>query len=293
MTKTFYDLLGVSSTASPEEIKKAFRKLALQHHPDMNSASNSSDEIFKKISEAYKILSDPERRFTYDSSLQKTATPPVPTAPSGTKKRTAPAQKSTSTGRHLAYHLNISLEDIVRGIEKTISYMRTFEGRREQTSVSLHIPAGTANGQKLRLRNAGDSGSKLEKPGDLIVHIHYADHPYFKILDSDVLMTVPVSALQWLLKSPIEIPTLYGIKVIPMPSQDEFGNITTELPQYGLPIKGDIKNRGDFFITMKVQSPADIDDSTRKEIMKLSKIWPKTKDELMFEEFIKNVKKSN
>lgn len=290
MSKTLYELLGVDPSASPEEIKKAFRKLALLHHPDMNAGASAA-ELFKNITAAYKTLTDAEKRFSYDSSMRtKTASPKA--SPSSSRRR-VPTTPNTSVGRNLVYHLNVSLEDIAKGTEKTISYMRTLSGKRVHTNVVISIPPGTADGQKLRLRGAGDSESPQQKTGDLLAHVHYTEHPYFKVLDHDILMTAPISVTQWLLREPIEVPTLYGIKVVPLPEPDEFGHLSIEIPNYGLPIKGDTKNKGDFFIKMKVQSPETLNDSARKEIVKLSKIWPKTKDEMMFEEFLKNVKKSN
>jgi len=289
MSKTLYDLLGVPPASSPEDIKKAFRKMALLHHPDRNRSDASAD-LFKKITEAYKLLTDPEKRFAYDAQIREksSAAKSSPT----TSKRRVPNSQNSSMGRNLVYHLNVCLEDIIKGTEKTISYMRTLHGKRVHAQVQLSILPGTADGQKLRLRGAGDSGSLQQKPGDLLVHIHYIEHPHFKVLDNDIVITVPISVTQWLLQEPLVVPTLYGMKKIPFPQPDDFGELTAQLPQYGLPIKGNINNKGDLFIKIKVQSPDSIDDSTRKEIVKLSKIWPKTKDELMFEEFLNDTKKS-
>lgn len=287
MKKTLYELLGITQSASPEEIKKAFRKLAIKYHPDTNPNKKETEELFRSISSAYKILSHGTSRFKYDATLKENA-PSVKTT--GTKKH-APSAATTSVGRNLAYHLNIALEDLFRDGKKTISYLRHFQGKRVSASVVVDIPIGTMNGQKLRLRGAGESLTSRQIPGDLIVHIHYAEHAFFRINGFDVLLDVPISLFQFLLKEPLAVPTLHGKKIIAIPTADEFGDIAVTLPGLGLPIKRGTNRYGDLFIKMKVQSPPEISDSLRTEIHKISKLLPKSREEFIFEEFFKKYEK--
>lgn len=299
MKKNHYELLGVSTMASPEEIKKSYRKLALQYHPDTNANKKDASEMFKLISEAYKVLMDPESRFNYDASL-KTTPPPAPrphtasSKTSGTQKRRVPQPNtSASAGRNLVYHLNVSIDDLFRNTKKTISYMRTHHGARQSSTVVVDVPAGVPNGQKLRLRGAGESSSAKQAPGDLIVHIHYAEHPWFQADDHDLVLTVPISPLQWLLKDIITIPTPHGKRDIAIPLEDEFGKLVVQVTGLGLPVKGSAKQFGDLYVKMKVQSPPPLSDSARTEVRKLAKILPKSREELNFEEYLKNYEKKS
>jgi curved DNA-binding protein len=300
MKKTHYELLGIASTASPEEIKKAFRKLALQYHPDKNANNKAATEFFKLLNEANTVLSDPEKRFEYDKTLRISTPPPTPRstqAPAKSKmaqKRRVPQPSTeTSLGRNLVYHLNVPLEDIFSGCKKTITFIRTFQGQRQSTSVVVDIPAGVVNGQKLRLRGTGESLSAKQPPGDLIIHIHYAEHPFFTVNASDVVVTVPISPIQWLLRDSIAVPTLHGKRDIVIPAEDEFGKIVVQVSGLGLPLK-DNKNRfGDLFVKMNVQSPEPISDSIRAEIRKLVKLIPKSKEETQYEEFLKTYDKKS
>lgn len=293
MAKTHYELLGVVPTASPEEIKKAYRKLALQYHPDTNPKKDAA-EIFKTITAAYKILSDPHRRFEYDSSIKEVAPEARKTAatkPSTPQKKRVVPQSNVGPGRNLVYHLNLPLEDVLKGAKKTITYIRTLNGTRQSSSIVVDIPQGIINGQRLRLRGAGESLSVKQPPGDLVVHVHFAEHPWFQIDESDVILTVPISWTQWLLKEVITIPTLHGIKEVAIPAADEFGHIALQVTNLGLRLKDDKRRYGDMYIKMKVQSPPVLSENVRAEIRKLSKLLPKTKEETIFEEFLKSYEK--
>ncbi|MCC6138187.1 MAG: J domain-containing protein [Bdellovibrionaceae bacterium] len=296
MNKTHYALLGVAPTASPEEIKRAYRKLALQYHPDTNPKKDAA-EIFKTLTEAYKVLSDAEARFTYDASLKVIAPEPHKSASktnsSTQKRRVVPQPNTENVGRNLAYHLNISLEDVLKGTKKTITYIRNNRGARQTSSIVVDIPQGISDGQRLRLRGAGESLSAKQPPGDLVVHVHYTEHPWFQVDECDVILTVPISWTQWLLKDVISIPTLHGKKEVAIPAADEFGHIAVQIANLGMPIKDDKRRFGDMFIKMKVQSPPPLNDIQRAEIRKLSKLLPKSKEETIFEEFLKTYEKKS
>lgn len=299
MKKNHYELLGVAPTASPDEIKKAFRKLALQYHPDKNANNKAATEMFKLLNDANSVLSDPEKRFEYDNSLRVTAYEPTRAAPNPGKthaaqKRRVPTPNAPSTsGRNLVYHLNVPLEDIIKGSKKTITFIRNMHGQRQSSTVVVDIPPGVANGQKLRLRGAGESLSAKQVPGDLIVHVHYAEHPFFSVDESDLVVTVPISPLQWLLRDIVTIPTLHGKRDVAIPLEDEFGKIVVQVTGLGLPLKDDKRRFGDLFVKMKVQTPPPLSDSVRAEIRKLVKVLPKSKEETAYEEFLKTYDKKS
>lgn len=296
MKKNYYDLLGVSTMASPEEIKKAYRKLALKYHPDTNQGQSA--EIFKELTEAYKVLISPESRFTYDASLNTpppqappTKSRPTPGARQSTPpKRTAPT-KPMSTGRHLVYHLNVSLEDVFAGVTKNISYMRTVNGKRQNSSIPVLVPAGVRDGQKLRVRGAGESVSSQQIAGDLVVHVHYVPHPFFQVDSNDLVITIPVSPLKVMLGDPIVVPTLHGLReVVAMPA-DEFGQTVIKIDGAGLPLKDGASSFGDLYVRLNILPPPVISDSLRAELRRVSALLPKSAEEKSFEEFVKQYEK--
>jgi DnaJ-class molecular chaperone len=293
MKKTFYDLLGISSMASPEEIKKAYRKLALQLHPDKNPHKDAA-ELFKQLTEAYKILSHAASRFSYDASLHTASTPP-PTKTGGTTRTTPSAKKSTAapsqTGRTLIYHLNISLEEAFDGAKKNISYMRTIHGKRQSSNVIVDIPPGIRDGQKLRIRGAGESLSPKQHAGDLVVHAHYAPHPYYIVDDSDLVMTVPISSLKVFLGESISVPTLHGIREVSPMSADEFGQTVIKIDGAGLRHKDGTSSYGDLYVKLHVLPPPPATEALRAELRRISNLLPKTEEESKFEEFLKKYEK--
>ena len=301
--KDFYQLLGVAKSAKPDEIKKAYRKLAMQFHPDKNQGNKKAEEKFKEISEAYETLSDEKKRQTYDqfghagangnpfggggfhpgagaggfqggqdnfhdifgdvfgdifSGAGSRARP----GPTGRGRTSGFAQRA-ARGSDLRYSLAITFEEAASGAEKTISFMRQSASREETAKLSVTVPAGVKEGQRLKLAQEGDHPSSGE-PGDLYVIISLQDHLLFKREDFDVILDLPVSYTDAILGTTLEIPTLFGKAEIKIPAGTHSGQ-AFRLKGKGFPKLG-ATGSGDMLVRVLVDTPAHI-NSRQKEII--------------------------
>lgn len=251
--KDFYSLLGVSKTASADEIKKAYRRLAMKYHPDKNPGDKSAEEKFKEISEAYEVLSDPARRAAYDNpnpfSGAGGAHSPFGdfgfspfrdgnytyTAQSaydlfdemfgdifGTRASRGPVK---TRGADLRYNLSVTFEEAATGVEKSVRFVRTRDGREEPAHLLVAVPKGVRPGQRLKLRGEGDPGINGGPAGDLYVVIDIAKHPLFTRDGNDVLMDLPVNFVDAILGTEVEAPTLFGKASVRIPPNSHSGQI--------------------------------------------------------------------
>jgi molecular chaperone DnaJ len=299
--KDFYQLLGVSRTATPEEIKKAYRKLAMQYHPDKNPGNKKAEEKFKEISEAYEVLSDEQKRQNYDnfghagaqgnpfggaggfgggfSSGRAGANADFNdifgdvfgdifnqgrrSSAGGGFGGTGGRTRGPARGSDLKYSLTISLEEAAVGCEKLITFVRQSGSKEENARLSVNIPAGVKEGQRLKLAGEGDkptSGS----PGDLYVIIEMQDHPLFRREENDVILDLPVSYTDAILGKTIEIPTLFGKAEIKIPPGTHSGQ-NFRLKSKGFPRIG-ATGSGDMLVRVIVDTPAKT-NSRQKELL--------------------------
>ncbi len=322
--KDFYAVLGVSRTSTPEELKKAFRKLAMKYHPDKNPGNKSAEDSFKEVNEAYDVLSDPKKREMYDrfghagaqggfggpgaggagagfggfhqsanaSDFQdifsdvfgdifgrssRTGGDPF----AGARKR-RPAR-----GADLRYTLSVSFEDAVLGCEKTISFMRQRNGNEESARLSVSVPAGVKDGQKLKLRGEGDSAGGAA--GDLYVIIQISEHPIFKRSESDVLLDLPISYLDAILGTNAEIPTLTGKASLKIPAGTHSGQ-TFRLKGKGFPKIGGL-GTGDLLVKIVIDVPSRLSTEEKEHLSKLSGLASETPLVKSFKEKLASAKK--
>lgn len=224
----YYDVLGVSRTATGDEIKKAFRRLARQYHPDVNPGDKSAEEKFKDINEAYDVLSDEEKRVEYNRSL------------TGIKRRgIRPGEKANSNGNGKITrteqdlwkfrdfnNLNTKRAKIAssprltrRDVEAklTLPLEKAYQGGRQRIrledgrSIEVDMPAAMIDGQKIRLKGQGIEG------GDLYLKITIARHPFFRIQGSDIVCQVPITPSEAIVGGFVEIPTIDGLVKMMIP----------------------------------------------------------------------------
>ncbi|AHI07346.1 DnaJ protein [Bdellovibrio bacteriovorus W] len=298
--KDFYTLLGVSRTASAEDIKKSYRKLALKYHPDKNPGDKAAEEKFKEISEAYDVLSDSKKREMYDTFGHSGAQQGFgggaggPFGGGGGFRR----QQSSSEGgdpfqdifgdmfgdifgqarggsaggararrpqrgTDLRYTLNVSFEEAATGTEKVISFVRQKSGKEESAKLSVNVPAGVKEGQRLKLSGEGDSASG-GPAGDLYVIINVQEHALFKRSESDVLLDLPIAYTDAILGTNIEVPTLTGKAMIRIPPGTHSGQ-TFRLKGKGFPKIGGFGS-GDMLVKILVDTPSSL-SSKQKELM--------------------------
>jgi molecular chaperone DnaJ len=303
MTKSirdYYSVLGVARSATPEELKKAYRKLAMKYHPDKNPGDKTAEDRFKEVTEAYDVLSDVQKKQNYDQF--GTANGPGPTGPGGAggfrgfenqgfdpRGGQGPEQFQdffsdffgdvftgggqtgfqNQRGADLRYTLAITLEEAATGTEKKISFVRHRGTREDSAKLSITVPAGVKTGQRLKLRGEGDLSPGASKPGDLYVIIQFQEHSLFKRKENDVLMELPVSFVDALLGTKVEIPTLSGKAHLTIPAGAHPGQVF-RLKGKGFPDIGGYAP-GDMLVRIVIDVPSELTEDERQTLEKLRK----------------------
>ncbi len=251
--KDYYEILGVSRTASQEEIRKAFRKLAKEFHPDVNRDAGSGEK-YREINEAYEVLKDPEKRKKYDTlganwSSGQDFTPP-PGWGGGVHMdfdgdaggfsdffrtifggfsgggRSATMEDIFFSGgtraRDQEMVLELSLGDVLEGGTKTVSFERTEPGpdgrlRKARKTVNVNLPAGVTDGSRIRLKGQGSGG------GDLFLVLRIAPHPRFTVEGHDISTTLKVSPWEAALGASLPVDTPSGPVTMKLPGGTQAG----------------------------------------------------------------------
>lgn len=308
----FYTLLGVSRSASEEEIKKAYRKLAIQFHPDRNPGDKKAEDKFKEITEAYETLSDPKKREVYDQfgHTQMGGNPfgdgnpfgggnpygaggPFGGRGGGGAQGGDPFQdifgdvfgeifgannrggggfqsqtkRRPQRGADLRYTLSITLEESALGCEKVINFVRNRGNKEENTKLAVTVPAGVKENQKLKLTGEGDSTTS-GAAGDLYVIIQIQEHSLFRREENDIILDLPVSFIDAILGTSVEIPTLTGKVLIKIPPGTHTGQIL-RIKGKGLPKMGGFGG-GDMLVKILVDIPNEISAADKELFNKFS-----------------------
>jgi molecular chaperone DnaJ len=331
--KDFYSTLGVSRSATPEEIKKAYRKLAMQHHPDKNPGDKKSEDKFKELSEAYEVLSDVKKREMYDqfghASTQQGFGGGGPFgggaggfggggfggAAGGAGAGGDPFQdifgdvfgdifggargpgggahsraRRPTKGADLRYTLNVSFEEAALGAEKVISFMRQRSNKEESAKLSVSVPAGVKEGQRLKLTGEGDSNAGAGQAGDLYVIVNVQEHPLFKRNEHDVTLDLPVTYTDAILGTNIEVPTLTGKAMIRIPPGTHTGQ-TFRLKGKGFPKLGGFGS-GDMMVKVLVDTPQHLSTKHKELIEELAKDSESTPLVRSFQEKVSQIMRS-
>jgi molecular chaperone DnaJ len=285
--KDFYKILGVAKDASDADIKKAYRKLARQHHPDTNAGDTASEKKFKDISEAYSVLSDPDERQQYDAIRAMGGARFAPGGGGGTTGGAGFEDLfgglfTGSGGRHsggfsTSGGIPPEFADLFggggfggggqsfqrgpqKGADRTASTTISFAGSIRGTTIGLRepdgevidvrIPAGIKDGQKVRVRGKGQYGAAGN--GDLMVTVSVKPHDFY-VRDGDNLrIHVPVSFPEAALGADIEVPTIDGDKVkVRVPAGTPSGR-TLRVKGHGVK---HAKATGDLLVTIDVAVP--------------------------------------
>ena len=299
MAEDYYKILGVGKKANPEEIKKAYRKLALKYHPDKNPGNKEAEEKFKKISEAYAVLSDPEKRQQYDSfgsdtfsqrftredifrdfdlnkilkdlgfdigtGGRRAHTTQTMRDPFGSIFGTHRFGQMPQGGQDLSYNLSITLEESVFGAEKKLSLQK--EDKIEE--INVKIPRGIGAGKKLRLGGKGAPGVNGGMPGDLYLNINILPHPIFARDNNDIYVEKTINFSQAILGVTVDVPIIDGsTKRIKIPPGTQ-NNTKIRMKGYGVPgLKGTAK--GDQYVKITVNVPRKLTEKQTQLIKKLA-----------------------
>ncbi|MDX9745280.1 MAG: DnaJ C-terminal domain-containing protein [Syntrophales bacterium] len=303
MAEDYYKILGIGKASTADEIKKAYRKLALKFHPDKNPGNKDAEEKFKKINEAYAVLSDAEKRKEYDqfgsadSFKQRFSQEDIFRGfdlneilkdlgfgfGGASQRRQDFSQGQTDPfasffgggqrryarapqkGEDLYYNISISLEESVFGAEKKIA----FHKQDHVAEINVKIPKGINAGKKLRLVGKGGPGVAGGPPGDLFLEINILPHPIFARDGNDIHILKSINYSQAVLGTSIDIPTVDGsVKRVKVPSGTQ-SNTKIRLKGLGVPAT---KNSpaGDQYVKITIDVPRKLNDRQRKIMKELS-----------------------
>lgn len=306
-------MLGVARTASDDEIKKSYRKLALKYHPDKNPGDKVAEEKFKEVTEAYETLRDPKRRQMYDQfgHMGGPGAGPNPFGQGGPfdgygdfggaysgrmgpdsfqdifsdffgevfsgQQARGPGRKTSSRpqrGADLRYSLQVTLEEAAAGANKTITFIRQRANKEDTAKLSITVPAGVKEGQRLKLRGEGDAHEGATAPGDLYVIIGFHEHLLFRRKDNDVLMDLPITISDAILGSTIEVPTLTGRASLNIPAGTHPGQVF-RLKGKGFPEIGGYGS-GDMLVRVVIDVPKDLNEDEKRQIRGLGALADRT-----------------
>jgi curved DNA-binding protein len=266
---THYETLGVSESASQDEIKKAFRKLAMQHHPDKNPGDKAAETKFKEINEAYDTLSNTTKRQEYDARRNFSGG----FGPQGFSFGMGPgslddiinqffgqhgfahANRQAQRNRDVTLNLNISLEDAYLGKNIPVKY-NTPSGRNVDLSVA--IPAGVEHGVRIRYQGQGDHANTSFPPGDLLIQILINDHKTFDRHGHDLHTKMKVNALNAIVGTKERLTCIDGQQIeLTIPAGTQNGTFF-RVPQKGMPIRNQNTSKGDLFIHVEITIPTGL-----------------------------------
>jgi DnaJ-class molecular chaperone len=279
---TFYDVLGISETSTADDIKKAYRKLAMQWHPDRNQGNPEAEEKFKEISAAYETLSDDSKRQAYDAQLK---TPGGPSPNNGAWRHDfnniddiiaqmfgnhgfSPFRRGPERNKDVSLGLNISLEDAFNG--KTLPLqINTPSGRRIELIVN--IPAGIENGVRIRYQGQGDHANTSLPPGDLYLNVLISNHPRFARSGPTIETTESIDSIAAIIGTKVTITCIDGQKIdVTIPPGTQHG-VKLRIPNRGMPIKANAPERGDMLVKIDLITPRNLDEPLIEQLRSIQK----------------------
>jgi molecular chaperone DnaJ len=362
--KDYYGVLGVPSTATAKELSRAYKKLAKQHHPDINPGNTDAENRFKEVNAAYEVLGDAEKRAEYDEVRRMVASGVGPGGfgPAGAggfggqtfhfdsdafgdqgafsdllggflggrgRGRGRRGAADPQRGQDLETELHLSFDDAVRGVTSTVRFRAdatcstckgsgaapgtnpetcpqchgsgsiavvqgpfsfsqvcptcggrgqviptpcpTCHGRGVEVrarEVKVRVPAGVADGQRIRVKGRGGAGANGGPPGDLFVVVHVSPHPLFGRSGDDLTIRLPVTFAEATLGADVKVPTLDGQVTVRIPPGTPSGKVL-RVRGHGVPADGHGRNGkhgGDLLVTVDVQVPDALDERQRDAV---------------------------
>jgi curved DNA-binding protein len=291
----YYKSLGVDKKASPEEIKKAFRKLAVKYHPDRNPNDKAAEDKFKEINEAYAVLSDPKKKEEYDtygsSGFHKQYSQEdifrgfdfgnvykdmgaggsedifsrLFGGSFGRGGARGAFRGGPQRGGDLEMEVEIGFRDAAQGAEKQIAFRRN--GQREE--LKIKIPAGVDNGSKIRITGKGAQGEGGGSDGDLFLSLRVLPDPLFTRDGGDLFVERTILFSAACLGTSLDVPTLESDKRIKVPAGIQPG---TKIRLKGCGVKPTGSNaKGDLYVKISVHVPEALNAEQKKLVEELAK----------------------
>lgn len=296
--KDYYEVLGINRNADSGAVKKAYRKLAKKYHPDTNQEDSLANEKFKEVTEAYDILSDPEKRKMYDQYGM---------AAFDGDMNAGAYQSSDSTdyreyrfedndmdgffrdffrgrfgerqdrdfgnygyahhfyrGEDVTAQIHIGFEEAALGCDKVISY---YDENGKTQSLKIHIPAGIDTGRKIRLQGKGRAGQNEGTAGDLYIEVLVEKKAGFERKGQDVYTTIQIPYTTAVFGGEVIIPTLYG-KVSCRIKEGTQSGTKIRLRGKGIPLMNHPSSKGDQYATVEIQVPRTLNSEARQILKK-------------------------
>jgi DnaJ-class molecular chaperone len=295
-TQTPYEVLGVKTDASPDDIRKAYRKLAKQLHPDLNPGKPEAEARFKTVTAAYDLLSDADKRARYDrgeideSGAERPRYSYRPHAEGAQGWKYGPQGgmdagdlddilsmfggmrgAGARGGRGQGFAGDFKMPGGDRLYALTVDFVEAAAGAKKRlslppdNSLDVTIPPGIEEGQVLRLKGKGDAGIGGGPPGDALIEVHVAPHPYFRRGGDNILLDLPVSLAEAVLGGRITVPTVTGPVAMTIPKGSDSG-AQLRLRGKGIQRRG---AAGDQIVSLKVM----IGDSGDSELAAFLETW--------------------
>lgn len=294
MPSDFYQILGVARNATQEEIRKAYKKLARQYHPDTKPGDKEAEEKFKEIQEAYDVLGDKEKRDKYDKfgAAYKYAGAGAEGGPYnwsggggagqvdindlfgggfnfhdlfGGGRAQSRAQPRARKGADLTTEIQVAFETAALGGNHELHYR--VDGKPER--ISVKIPAGLRDGQQIRLAGQGSPGLGGGPPGDLIVTVHVSPHPFFRREGNNLVLDLPLTPSEAALGTKVDVPTLNDGPVTLTVPPGTSSSMKLRLKEKGI-IDSRTKQRGDQYLHVKIVVPRELSQDVKQLYEQLS-----------------------
>ena len=290
--KDYYEVLGVQKGADASAIKKAYRKLAKKYHPDTNAGNPQAEQKFKEVTEAYTVLSDPEKRKLYDTygpmafeeGFSKEAADRAGRTGGystfhfggdendgwwgdmfdqffGREHRSGGYWDEVRRGSDARAQVSIHFDEAALGCEKVIR-LKKEDG--SETRLKVQIPAGIDDGQSIRLRGKGQMG-RNGQAGDLLLKVKIAEKPGFERKGMDVYTTVNVPFSTAVLGGEAKVHTLYGDVICKVREGTQSGS-KIRLRGKGIVSMKNPQVHGDHYVTVQVQVPRNITPEARRKL---------------------------
>jgi DnaJ-class molecular chaperone len=305
----YYQALGVPRSATAEQIRKAYKKIARENHPDVKPGDNAAAEKFKQAAEAWDVLGDADKRKQYDQygdayKHMKDGGPQPGGSPfggggfrggsgpidlgdifggevdlgdlfggafggGGGGARSGRTRTRSRRGADIQSEITVPFQLAATGGSYDVSLQR--EGNVD--NLSIKVPAGIQSGQVIRLAGQGEPGTGGGSAGDLLITVQVAPHPYFRREGSDLLVDVPVSITEATLGAKVDVPTLQdGLVSLTIPPGTSSG-AKLRLRGKGI-IDPKTKARGDQFVVIKIVVPKNVNDRAKELLQELDREAP-------------------
>ena len=266
LDKNFYATLGVPQNASIEEIKKAYKKLARENHPDLNPGDIEAEKRFKEVSEAHSVIGDDRKKQEYDQIRAMGASGFGGFSSQGfTVDDFGDIFENLGDifgfggrrkGQTYQTNINISFLEAASGIEVVLPL---------EESIKVKVPAGVDNGSVIRLRGRGGPGAAGAPDGDLLVQVSVEPHKFFKRSNMDLILEVPLLFTEAALGASIKIPTLTKSVTLKIPSGTPSGK-TFKIRGEGIAPQG--RRSGDLYVKVFIMPPTNLSRSAKKHLEK-------------------------